>query len=107
MQPDIGTHMLEKLFRANGTPIRAVCSVSMEEMPGSPPRQNPTSGSETVRRVHRTITGDTLAGIAYAEYGDPAHWRPLAAFNGIDDPLRVPIGRTILLPALEELGVTR
>jgi nucleoid-associated protein YgaU len=57
--------------------------------------------------VHRTIVGDNLASIAYAEYGDPAHWRPLAAYNGIDDPLRLPNGRTILLPSLEEMGVTR
>jgi hypothetical protein len=94
------------LFRSNGMPIRAVCSVSMEEMPGSPPRQNPTSGSDSIRRLHRTIVGDTLASIAYAEYGDPTHWRPLAAYNGIDDPLRLPTGRTILLPSLEEMGVT-
>jgi Contractile injection system tube protein len=94
------------LFRHDGTPLRAICSVSMEEMPGSPPRQNPTSGSDTIRRVHRTIVGDTLASIAYAEYGDPTHWRPLAAYNGIDDPLRLPTGRTILLPSLEEMGVT-
>ena len=78
------------LFRSDGTPIRAICSVSMEEMPGSPPRQNPTSGSDSIRRVHRTIVGDNLASIAYAEYGDPAHWRPLAAYNGVDDPLRLP-----------------
>ena len=29
-----------------------------------------------------------------AEYGDPAQWRPLAAYNGIDDPLRVRAGTT-------------
>ena len=39
------------------------------------------------------IVGDTLASVAYAEYGDPTLWRPLAAFNGIDDPLRVPTGQ--------------
>jgi nucleoid-associated protein YgaU len=94
------------LFRADGTPIRAVCSVSMEEMPGAPARQNPTSGSDSIRRVHRTVIGDSLASIAYAEYGDPNHWRPLAAYNAIDDPLRLPTGRTILLPSLEEMGVT-
>jgi len=94
------------LFRSDGTPIRAVCSISMEEMPGAPPRQNPTSGSDSIRRVHRTVNGDSLASIAYTEYGDPNHWRPLAAYNGIDDPLRLPTGRTILLPSLEEMGVT-
>jgi nucleoid-associated protein YgaU len=92
------------LFSSNGTPLRAVCSVSLEEMPGSPPRQNPTSGSEAVRRAHRTVAGDTLASIAYAHYGDPTRWRPLAAYNGIDDPMRVDAGTTLLLPAIEELS---
>jgi nucleoid-associated protein YgaU len=92
------------LFSSDGTPIRAVCSVSLEEMPGEPFRQNPTSGSHQVRRVHRTVAGDSLASVAFAEYGDPTAWRPLAAFNGLDDPLRVPTGTVLLLPSPEELG---
>jgi nucleoid-associated protein YgaU len=93
------------LFSSDGTPIRAVCSVSLEEMPGEEFRQNPTSGSYDVRRVHRTIAGDSLASVAFAEYGDPNAWRPLAAFNGIDDPLRVTTGTVLLLPSPEELAV--
>jgi nucleoid-associated protein YgaU len=93
------------LFSSDGTPIRAVCSVSMEEMPGEEFRkQNPTSGSHEVRRVHRTVAGDSLASVAFAEYGDPTAWRALAAFNEIDDPLRVPTGRVLLLPTPEELA---
>jgi nucleoid-associated protein YgaU len=94
------------LFSSDGTPIRAVCSVSLEEMPGEKFRkQNPTSGSHQVRRVHRTIAGDSLASVAYAEYGDPAAWRTLAAFNEIDDPLRVRTGTVLLLPTPEELAL--
>lgn len=93
------------LFSSDGTPIRAVCSVSLEEMPGQNfPKQNPTSGSQDVRRVHHTIAGDTLASVGYAEYGDPAAWRALAAFNEIDDPLRVRTGTVLLLPSPEELA---
>lgn len=94
------------LFSSEGTPIRATCTVQLEEMPGEKFRkQNPTSGSHDVRRVHRMIAGDTLASVAFAEYGDPTTWRALAAFNHIDDPLRVPTGTVLLLPAAEELGV--
>ncbi len=85
-------------------PFRALVSVAMEEMPGEPFRQNPTSGSADVRRMHRTVAGDTLASVAYAEYGDPTQWRALAAYNGIDDPLRLRTGTTLLLPAPEELA---
>jgi len=92
------------LFTTEGVPIRAVCSVSLEEMPSEPWRQNPTSGSDAVRRSHRLRDGDTLASVAYAEYGDPGVWRSLAAFNGVDDPLRCPSGGLVLLPTPEELG---
>ncbi len=93
------------LFSADGTPIRAVCSVQLEEMPGEEFRkQNPTSGSYEVRRVHRTVAGDSLASVAFAEYGDPTAWRALARFNAIDDPLRVPAGTLLLLPSPEELA---
>ena len=91
------------LFAPDGTPIRATCSVSMEEMPGEPLKQNPTSGSLAVRRMHRMVVGDSLASVAYAEYGDPTLWRHLADFNRIDDPLRIPLGSVVLIPAADEL----
>lgn len=92
------------LFTADGVPIRATCSVSVEELPAPWPPQNPTSGSYSVRRSHRVRGGDTLASIAYAEYGDPGMWRQLAAFNGIDDPLRCRPGTLVLVPGPEDLG---
>ena len=95
------------LFSSDGTPIRAVCSVSLEEMPGEEFRkQNPTSGSYDVHRIYRTVAGDSLASVAFAEYGDPTAWRPLAAFNAIDDPLRMPAGTVLLLPSPEELAAS-
>ncbi len=77
------------LFNGEGLPIRALSAWRWRRCPASSFRQNPTSGSADVRRVHRTVAGDTLASVAYAEYGDPTQWRALAAYNGIDDPLRV------------------
>lgn len=91
------------LFSSDGVPIRAVCSVAMEEMPNEPWRQNPTSGGQSVRRSHRMIDGDTLASLAYAEYGDPGMWRTIAKYNGIDDPIRLPSGSVVVFPAAEEL----
>jgi nucleoid-associated protein YgaU len=76
----------------------------MEEMPGEPWGQNPTSGSLSVSRIHETVDGDTLASMAFAEYGDPGKWRALAAYNGIDDPLRIARGALVLLPSPEDLG---
>jgi len=91
------------LFTADGVPIRAICSVTMEEMPGNPPKQNPTSGALAARALHTLVAGDSLASIAYREYGDPNLWRPLAVFNNIDDPLRLRAGTSLLIPDVDEL----
>lgn len=91
------------LFSADGTPIRATCSVSIEEMPPPEPRQNPTSGGVAAHSSHVLVAGDSLASLAYAEYGDPTMWRAVAAFNGIDDPARIREGTAIVLPPPEHL----
>nr|WP_238355847.1 peptidase M23 [Kribbella sandramycini] len=91
------------LFTPEGTPVRATCTVDLQEMPAQTAKQNPTSGSLTARRTHVLLEGESLATVAYAEYGDPAMWRPLARANDIDDPLRLTPGSTLLLPAADEL----
>ena len=62
-----------------------------------------SSGSLAVRRVHTVIVGDSLASVAYTEYGDPTLWRDLAAFNRVDDPLRIPLGTVLMVPTAAEL----
>lgn len=91
------------LFTSGGLPIRAVCQVTLEELSGDAPKQNPTSGGLTPYRVHQVVEGDTLAAIAYREYGKPALWRSIAELNRIDDPARIRPGLRLLLPALEDL----
>lgn len=91
------------LFTAAGLPVRATCTVTLEEIAGNPPKQNPSSGGVVPRRVHVLVEGDTLAGIAYREYGDPSLWRAVAAANGIDDPMHLRPGSSVLLPAVDEL----
>jgi hypothetical protein len=92
------------LFTAAGQPIRATCTVDLEEIAGEPPKQNPTSGGLLPRRVHTLRAGDSLAGIAYREYGNAARWRELAEVNGIDDPMRLRPGSAIFLPTIDELS---
>jgi len=86
------------MFRGQGTPIRGTVTVAMKEFPEPTAKQNPTSGSLPGHRTHRVVAGDTLASIAYTEYGDPGTWRRLAEANGIDDPLRVRDGVVLHVP---------
>lgn len=95
------------VFAPDGTPLRATCSLSLEEMPGETDRQNPTSGSTFARNRHVLVAGETLATLAYREYGDPNRWRDVAAHNGIDDPLRVRPGTVVVFPTPEDLAVRR
>jgi hypothetical protein len=90
------------MFRANGTPIRATASISLEEVPDEPAGQNPTSGSLSSRRSHVLRDGDSLQSVAWREYGSAAMWRSLALFNGIDDPFRLEAGSSILIPSSGE-----
>lgn len=92
------------LFTQDGLPIRAVCTVALEEIAGPPPKQNPTSGGLLPRRVHTLSDGDTLAALAYAEYGDPGLWREVAEVNGVDDPMRLRTGTPVFLPTAQELS---
>ncbi len=90
------------LFKPDGTPIRASATITLEEVPEDPPRQNPTSGSRESRRTRLLGEGDSLHSVAWQEYGDAALWRGLAAFNDIDDPLRVVAGTRVLVPTIDE-----
>jgi nucleoid-associated protein YgaU len=86
------------MFRGEGTPIRGTCTVSMKEFPIPSPNQNPTSGGVQGHRTHRVVAGESLALVAYAEYGDPSLWRRLAGANEIDDPMGVPDGTLLRVP---------
>jgi hypothetical protein len=80
-----------------------VCTVTLDELAGEPPGQNPTSGGLVPRRLHVVVDGDTLAGVAYREYGDAALWRAVAQVNRLDDPSRLRPGTHLLLPTVDEL----
>jgi hypothetical protein len=86
------------MFRADGTPIRATCNITLIEATNPANRQNPTSGSRPGVESHVLKEGESLHSVAWARYGQAGYWRALAAFNGIDDPLRVEAGTRLLIP---------
>lgn len=94
------------LFRPDGTPIRAICGLTLVQVEkadsrsgsGPAPAQNPTTRANARLGVHVTLDGDSLPSIAYAAYGDPTRWREIALANGIDDPLALPRGRALTIP---------
>lgn len=90
------------LFDVDGTPLRATCSLGIEEASVDAPGQNPTSGSDNARRTHRVVAGDNLPQLAWHEYGDATEWRVIAETNEIDDPMTLIPGTELLVPALDD-----
>jgi hypothetical protein len=86
------------MFAADGTPLRATADISLQRVPDDPQGTNPTSGGISGRRSALLADCDSLAAIAYREYGDPGLWRGIAVANGIEDPARVPVGTRLLVP---------
>jgi hypothetical protein len=91
------------LFTPGGIPVRAVCTLNLEEVSGELGGQNPTSGALAARDEQVLVAGDTLQSVAYRSYGNAELWRPIAEANDIDDPMRLRPGSRLLVPALEEV----
>ncbi|MGW4164745.1 CIS tube protein [Streptomyces sp. NPDC004788] len=94
------------LFSPSGVPLRATCLLSLTEIATATKRQNPTSGALSARRTHRTVSGDSLASLAWREYGDATRWRVIAEANAVDDPMRLRPGTELLLPSATETPET-
>lgn len=92
-----------EMFDIHGTPMRATCKLTLQEIPSLTAGQNPTSGSTETRRSRTVVSGDSLASLAYQEYGAAKHWRNIAEANRIDDPYDLPSGTRLLIPALESV----
>jgi hypothetical protein len=90
-------------FTPTGRPIRATVSLDLQPTAQNPLAQNPTSGGLAGRGGHMMISGETLPGIAVAQYGHPSAWRTLAEANDLDDPLRARPGSVLYLPSGAEL----
>lgn len=91
------------MFLEDGTPVRAIMGVSLVRYtPAKQAKQaraNPGPADRTKRRTVRQ--GDSLALIAFREYGDPRRWRPIADANGIDNPRFLRPGQQLIVPPVE------
>lgn len=88
------------LFDSHGTPVRATADVTFTQVtdPKAFTRQNPTSGGVGGERVWTVSEGDTLAWIAYKEYGDPHRWRAIADANRLTNVRRLTPGMHLEIP---------
>lgn len=87
------------LFRDSGEPIRCTVDIGMMQVPNDNDRpQNPTSHSEPGQKRRVVQPQDTLAVIAYDEYGDATRWRDIADANRLENPLDLRPGQVLSIP---------
>ncbi len=88
------------LFHQDGTPVRATANITFQEAEDEKEQKktNPTSYSEPGRKRREVRPHDTLALIAFEEFGDPTLWRQIADENRLDDPLSLHAGQIISIP---------
>jgi len=97
------------LFNPLGIPVRATLTVSFKEyktLEEQLKELNLQSSDHTKRRVIRR--GDTLARIAFEEYGDATQWRWIAEHHEnrgrLSDLRRLVPGTELAVPALDSLS---
>jgi nucleoid-associated protein YgaU len=85
------------MFLRDGTPVRAILSVRFQEFVRVEVEieRGIFIGPPT---LHNITEGQTLSGLAADYLGDPALWRNIAQANNIDDPLHIPVGRSLQIP---------
>ena len=89
------------LFMEDGTPVRATSRCTFKEWRTNYDDLNrQETESSDIAKIRIVKRGETLSGIAAAEYRDPGLWRPIADENAIDDPLSLVPGTVLLIPTL-------
>jgi hypothetical protein len=90
------------MFLQDGTPVRATANVTFKRLqtPREQGAEQPSSSPDKTK-LYIVREGDTLWGIAAAEYGDPTAWRPIANENDIENPRSLQVGHELVVPPLE------
>jgi hypothetical protein len=96
-----------KLFRPDGTPVRAVAKVtfksSIEEQKRAAKENKSSPDLTHVRKVRR---GDTLPLMCQRIYGDSRYYLQVASFNGLDNFRSLQPGMSLRFPPLDKAANT-
>lgn len=88
------------LFSEKGVPVRAKVQVSMREYV-NPAVTVKSNGAGDPESYHVVQHGETLMQISAEVLGDPSLWRAVAIENNIDNPMKLPVGLMLKIPAME------
>lgn len=90
-----------KLFKPDGTPIRAICKVTIREMKDDERRVAEERNSSPDLTHYRTIKkGDTLPLMCYRIYGHSKYYLQVAAANGLSNFRKLQPGEELFFPPI-------
>jgi hypothetical protein len=90
------------LFLDDGTPVRARVTLTFREYVPVEIQVREAPRSSPDKHKSRIVgPGEGIWYIAAEAYGDGRLWRVLADANDLDDPLRLRVGTTLLIPPLD------
>jgi hypothetical protein len=92
-----------KLFKADGTPLRATISATFVDAVEDQTRVAlAQDSSPDLTHVRVLRAGETLAGLCQQIYGDPALYLKVARANQFDSVRRLPAGTRVRFPPLQK-----
>lgn len=92
-----------KMFRSDGTPLRAVINASFTDTADDQTRVAlAQDSSPDLTHVRVLAAGDTLPALCTQIYGDPLRYLDVARANGFDAFRSLPPGTRVLFPPLEK-----
>ncbi len=90
------------MFLPEGIPVRATLNVTLKEYREVDIQIREIDlHSSDITKKYIVKSGDSLWSIAAQEYGDPSEWRLIAYANKIENPILLPAGKEIIIPAKE------
>lgn len=87
--------------RVETAPTSGLLSTSLSALSGT---QAASTDSDIGSAFEQVTASDRLETIAQRHFGHPAYWRWLAAINNLDDPLSLPAGMILRVPAFPPIG---
>jgi len=92
-----------KLFRPDGTPLRATATCYFEEYRETELRlKEENKNSPDLTHIRTIKEGDTLPLMAYKIYGDPKYYLQVAKVNEIENFRNLEVGQQVFFPPLEK-----
>jgi nucleoid-associated protein YgaU len=92
-----------KLFRPDGTPLRATLSTSFKEhKPKELKERLKNKSSPDITHAHLVREGEHLSQITHGIYKDPRYYFDVAQANALNNLRRLEVGLTIHLPPLRQ-----